>query len=488
MNKLKLYNSITRRLEEFKPINDRDVKIYICGPTVYDSPHVGHARTYVSFDVIRRVLKNYFNYGVTLTMNITNIDDKIIKRANEMNIDYKDLTNKYENEFFLEMEKLNVLKPDFITRVDDYVEEIKKFIEKLEDDGFAYLADDKSVYFDINKFKEADFNYFVLRPETKKNTVVLEGEKESSVKRNENDFVLWKHSKKGEPEYESKWGMGRPGWHIECSVMASEIFGPKLDIHAGGVDLAFPHHENEIAQCVAYFKDSNWTNYFLHTGHLNIDGRKMAKSLKNFFTISEILEKVSSTVLRFFFIQHSWDGPMNYDVGQFERAEVTLNKFNTFFSNIDAIILSNSLLKTVSINGNDKLMYQKYINLKQNVHTALCNNINTPKVIELLNSFVSEVNKEINALNTDILRLIINYIKDMLNLFGIYKEENKSESLVEEKLALVLNDYRNDIRRLVKSNSDKKEYFILSDNLRNKVSELGYIIEDTGSKSIIRKK
>lgn len=343
MSSLVLYNTLTKKYEEFIPNNKNQVKIYICGPTVYDSPHIGHARTYISFDIIRRVLRDYFKYDVLFVMNITNIDDKIIKRAAERNISCDELSMIYEKEFLDEMDKLNVIRPDFITRVTEYVPEIIRFIEKLEERGIAYESNG-SVYFNLSKYKES-FRYNLLRPET-----LAEEEEENKEKKCREDFVLWKLSKPGEPSYDSKWGKGRPGWHIECSVMASEILGDKLDIHAGGIDLAFPHHENEVAQCQGYF-NQEWVKYFLHTGHLHIDGLKMSKSLKNFLTIKDIVDISSSQQLRILFLQHQWNKEMSYDQEQLKEAGSILKKIMNFTSNAEAIVKKDDIR---SMNDFDK--------------------------------------------------------------------------------------------------------------------------------------
>uniref|UniRef100_A0AC35UGK3 Cysteine--tRNA ligase n=1 Tax=Rhabditophanes sp. KR3021 TaxID=114890 RepID=A0AC35UGK3_9BILA len=394
-HQLKLYNSLTRTSEVFVPKNGNYVKAYICGPTVYDSSHMGHARAYLSFDIVRRVLQEYFGYDVLYVMNITDIDDKIIKRArqnylfdeyskkatsfpdfmkdvhlafdefkkkltteadpdklnlfrktadtiqecltnhkteedrevitnacrgilsdwadmqfgstvNEHSI-FEKLSKYFENEFMEDMKSLNVLSPNVLTRVTEYVPEIVEYVEKIIENGYAYTTSDGSVYFNTKAFSDKPNHFYAkLVPEGFDNSVdeaafianMKESEGELSMgteimqeKKNASDFALWKSSKGGEPFWDSPWGKGRPGWHIECSVMVTAVCGEDLDIHAGGSDLKFPHHDNEIAQCEAYHDCSNWVNYFLHCGTLKIQGCKMSKSLKNFITIRKALEK-----------------------------------------------------------------------------------------------------------------------------------------------------------------------------------------------------
>lgn len=253
---------------------------------------MGHARSYVSFDILKRIMTDYFGYNVKLVMNITDIDDKIIRKAIEENISFEEISRRYETEFFDDMRRLNVSLPESITRVSEFVPEIVAFIEKIIENGYAYESNG-SVYFDVKKYSsEPNHTYAKLEPTSVNNKELMaEGEgvltnSETSDKRGEADFALWKKSKPGEPKWPSKWGEGRPGWHIECSAMAASIFKKyPIDIHTGGVDLRFPHHDNEIAQSEAYYNCDNWVNNFWHTGHLHIAGKKMSKSLKNFITI-----------------------------------------------------------------------------------------------------------------------------------------------------------------------------------------------------------
>ncbi|ELA41550.1 cysteine-tRNA ligase [Vittaforma corneae ATCC 50505] len=469
-----LYNTLTKKCEKFTPNEGTTVKIYICGPTVYDSPHIGHARTYISFDIIRRVLRDYFKYDVMFVMNITNIDDKIIKRAAEKNISCEELGMIYEKEFLDEMENLNVLRPDFITRVTEYVPEIVKFIEKLEDKGMAYESNG-SVYFNLTKYKET-FKYNLLRPET-----TNEEEEDNSEKKSREDFVLWKASKPGEPIYESKWGKGRPGWHIECSVMASEILGKKLDIHAGGIDLAFPHHENEVAQCQGYFGDS-WVKYFLHTGHLNIDGLKMSKSLKNFLTIRDIVQASSPLHLRVLFLQHQWNKEMNYDQDQLKEADAILKKIFNFVSNAESLVKRNDARP---LNDLDRKLIFDLEASREEVNSALRNNINTSKALDVLLDLISNVNIHLKIAHTDVLRLLLNFILQILGIFGIcQKKDVKNE---DEKIAELLSSFRNEIRIALKNKSDSKGLFEICDKVRESIKEFGYVIDDSQSGSVLRK-
>lgn len=316
---LKVNNSLCNQKVEFiTQKGDKVVNWYMCGPTVYDSAHLGHARTYLSFDILRRILTTYFNYDVNLCMNITDIDDKIIKRSNEQKIEFSQFAKMWEDSFFKDMKDLNVMYPNYITRVSEYVPEIVKFIGVIISKGYSYEKNG-SVYFDIEAFKKGNHMYAKLVPQDKNENFEDLEEAEGALsqdnakdKKNKGDFALWKTSKENEPSWDSPWGKGRPGWHIECSVMSSSVFGEQLDIHSGGIDLRFPHHDNEIAQTEAHDDSKQWINYFLHTGHLKIEGLKMSKSLKNFKKISDFISVYNPNTFRLYFCSTKWDMEMDF--------------------------------------------------------------------------------------------------------------------------------------------------------------------------------
>ena len=312
---------------------------------------MGHARTYVSFDIIKRIMVDYFGMNVKLVMNITDIDDKIIRKAIEQKVDFKEISLKYETEFLEDMRRLNVALPDSITRVSEFVHEIVAFIETIINNGYAYESNG-SVYFDVKKYSaEPNHTYAKLEPTSvNSKEKMAEGEgvltnAETTEKRDAADFALWKKSKEGEPKWPSPWGEGRPGWHIECSAMAASIFKKyPIDIHTGGVDLRFPHHDNEIAQSEAYYKCDNWINNFWHTGHLHIQGKKMSKSLKNFLTIKQILEDFNPRQVRFLFLIHTWSTLMNYSTDKsLPEAVSKERKFTEFFRTVKACIRNSSI-------------------------------------------------------------------------------------------------------------------------------------------------
>ncbi|XP_070154521.1 cysteine--tRNA ligase, cytoplasmic [Polyergus mexicanus] len=528
---LRLYNSLTREKEIFVPQFGNRILWYSCGPTVYDASHMGHARSYISFDILRRILSDYFGYDVLYVMNITDIDDKIIKRArqnylyeryvekdhdlhsilndtrevmstfentvrtttdpdkkcmmekmlckitkaiedlekavigkNEKEIiefqkallkevkdplaDWLDkikgntviehsifnkLSKHWESEFHKDMDALNVLRPNVLTRVSEYIPEIIAFVQNIINKGFAY-ENNRSVYFDVGKFdKQEKHSYAKLVPEAYGDTSSLqEGEGDLSVtedklfeKKSVTDFALWKSSKTGEPWWDSPWGKGRPGWHIECSVMASEICGESLDIHTGGVDLKFPHHDNELAQAEAYFDNSHWVRYFLHSGHLTIAGCKMSKSLKNFVTIQDALKKHSARQLRLAFLLHSWKDTLDYSDNTMSMA-VQYEKFlNEFFLNVKCKIRCLGTKTTIDsftkwFHPEIELNKNFYI-AKHSIHEALCDNIDTRTVLDIIRELVANCNiymSQNKNPNILLLRDIAVYITKLFIIFG----------------------------------------------------------------------
>lgn len=320
---LKIYNSLTKQKEIFKPLQTGKVKIYVCGPTVYDFAHIGNARTYAAFDVVIRYLR-WSGYDVTYVRNITDIDDKIIKRANENKESFQAVVDRFTQAIHEDFLALGLLSPNHEPRATEYVSHIISLINRLLENGYAYVADNGDVYYDVRKFEE--YGALAHRDIDKLESgarVEING-----VKHDPLDFVLWKLAKPGEPYWESPWGVGRPGWHIECSAMSISLLGDHFDIHGGGKDLIFPHHENEIAQSEAATQ-KKFVNIWMHAGYLQIEKEKMSKSLGNFFTIRDILKQYPAEILRYFLITSHYRSPVQYSEKALIQARSSLERFYT---------------------------------------------------------------------------------------------------------------------------------------------------------------
>lgn len=432
--RLYVKNSLTGNKKPFRPVGGGNlVKWYICGPTVYDSSHIGHASNYMRFDVVRRLLSDYFGYDVLVQMNVTDVDDKIIMRANEREISFDSLSREFEQEFLEDMEALNVRPADFVTRVSEYIPEIVAYVQQIIDNGFGYEKDG-SVYFDTTSFVESGHSYGKLEPwSVGKEELMAEGEGKLTAgddavklaKRSPNDFVLWKRSKPNEPTWDSPWGPGRPGWHIECSAMASNILGQEIDIHAGGVDLRFPHHSNEIAQAEAYHCCDQWVNYWLHSGHLHIDGLKMSKSLKNFTTIRECLKRFNARQIRLLFLGHRYDAPMHY-AEKLMQESVSLDRtFTDFFGNVKAALRDSARKdpRTVKFRpGDAETALLTELSYRQGkVHEALSDNFDTQIAVKELVQLVGTTNAYMSAgsVNPVSLSAVARYLTRMFRIFGL---------------------------------------------------------------------
>ena len=367
---MKIYNTLTRQKEEFRPIVEGKVGMYVCGMTVYDLCHLGHARVLTAFDVIARYLRHK-GYDVNYVRNITDIDDKIISRANENGEAFDVLTERFINEMHVDAKALGIEAPDAEPRATAHIDGIIEMVQTLIEKGYAYAADNGDVYYSVRKFE----GYGKLSGKVLDDLEAGARIEIDEVKQDPLDFVLWKHAKADEPHWDSPWGIGRPGWHIECSVMSTCCLGNNFDIHGGGPDLKFPHHENEIAQSEAA-TGSRYANNWMHAGAVRIDGEKMSKSLGNFFTIREILEKYHPETVRFFLLSSQYRSSINYSEDSLKEAQVKLDRFYNALAQVDAYVPAAT--------NND---------YSERFHAAMDDDFNTPEAIGVLFDLVREVNK-----------------------------------------------------------------------------------------------
>lgn len=369
---LKLFNSLTRQKETFEPLTPGQVKLYVCGVTIYDFCHIGHARTYVAFDVVVRYLR-YLDYDVTFVRNITDVDDKIIQRAAQNNESIDELTTRFAAHMHEDFAALNLVEPDIEPRVTTHIQEIIELIETLIAKKHAYVSDDGDVLFDVSSYNE----YGKL---SRQNLEQLQSGARVSVdqgKQDPLDFVLWKHAKSGEPSWDSPWGPGRPGWHIECSAMNGKHLGKHFDIHGGGSDLMFPHHENEVAQsCCAH--DTPYVNYWMHSGMVQVNEEKMSKSLGNFFTIREVLARYDAETVRFFLLSGHYRSQLNYSEEHLEQARASLERLYTALRGIH----QQTPLKAVRVAFDSRFK------------EALNDDFNVPEAMSVLFDIVREINRQ----------------------------------------------------------------------------------------------
>ena len=457
---LSLYNSLTNQKEIFKPITPKEVRLYVCGMTVYDFCHLGHARVMVIFDVVNRWLK-LSGYSVQYVRNITDIDDKIIAKAAEGNITIKELTERFVMEMNKDADELGVLRPDFEPKATDHISDIINMIQILIDKGFAYVGDNKDVYYSVSNFK----GYGKLSGKTLKDLRAGNRVDIDLNKRNNFDFVMWKSAKKDEPSWESPWGAGRPGWHIECSAMSNKILGNHFDIHGGGQDLQFPHHENEIAQSEAA-NDCKMANYWLHNGFVKIDDEKMSKSLGNFFTIRSILKNYLPEVVRFFILKAHYRSPLNYSDIQLDDAKQGLTRLYLSIRN------KNKSQKS-------EIDWSNHYATK--FKAALDDDFNTPAAIAVLYELANVINKN---KNNQKIELLVN----LGNSIGILTMN--PEDFLQGVTILPIGDDGLIIDDLIKErNSAKKNKdYEEADRIRKLLLENDILLEDTTEGTIWRKK
>lgn len=459
---MKIYNTLTRRKEEFKPLEKNKVTIYTCGPTVYDFFHIGNARVFVIFDMIRRYFE-FKGYEVNFVQNFTDIEDKMIKRAHEEGITVKELGDKFIEEYFKDAKALGVEKATVHPRATEHIDDIIKLIEILEKKGYAYEVDGV-VYYSTRKFKDYGKLSHQNIDELESGARIQPGEK----KKDPLDFVLWKAQKPGEPAWDSPWGKGRPGWHIECSAMSMKYLGKTFDIHGGGPDLVFPHHENEIAQSEAA-TGKPFANYFMHVGYLNIDNKKMSKSLGNFFTVREIIEKYDPEIVRFFMLSAHYRNPINFSRDLLEQAKRSLERFYNALYNMNYL---EGILEDKELTSEEEKQLKKLDEQEVRFTKAMDDDFNTADAISVLFDIVRDFN--LNISDSSAKQLVVATKEKLLSLgdvLGFFREFTGSKLLDGE------------VEKLIKQREEarKNKNYALADKIRDKLQEQGIILEDTPS-------
>ena len=449
MNSLKIYNTLSKVKEEFIPLNKNSIGMYVCGPTVYDDPHIGNARPLIIFDLVYRILIKIFgNDKVNYVRNVTDIDDKIIQRANELKINIYELTKNVENVFLSDCKYLNCLTPTNQPRATENIQGMIKMIESLLMRNFAYIKDG-NVYFDVNKFP----NYGKLSNRKPKELISGSRVEISQLKKNPLDFVLWKPSKKKEPSWDSPWGKGRPGWHIECSVMAERYLGKEFDLHCGGLDLIFPHHENEIAQSICSNNSNIFAKYWMHNGYVTVNGKKMSKSDDNFVTINNLKNNFNGQVIRLAILGTHYRQPLDWNLKILETNKKILDNWYSFYS-----------YETEEINNE--------------LFNILLDDLNTPKFITNIHSFYNKAKAgDISAKKN---------LNSALKFLGLFGESEQQYNSLKRKSDLDVSEIENLVKQ--RNLARKNKNFKKADKIRLDLEEKGIIIEDLNDNTIWKQK
>jgi cysteinyl-tRNA synthetase len=462
---LKVYNSLTRKKEEFKPLHGNEVKMFVCGQTVYDDAHMGHAKTYVQFDIIARWLRK-LGYKVFYVQNITDVEDKIINRAKERRLDPLELSSTYAKRFLEDLESLKVRKNvDMFPKTTDYIPQMVEQIKMLIDKGYAYVVDG-DVYYDVTKFEDYTKLSRMSLEELKKHRI-----EPDRRKRNSFDFSLWKSQKQGELAWDSPWGKGRPGWHIEDTAMTITIFNaPQYDLHGGATELIFPHHTNEIAQAEAATGKKPFVKYWLHTGVLHIGGVEMHKSLGNFITIREILKKYDAEVIRLYYASTHYRKPIELEEQDLKQAK---NRLDGLYNTV------RNIKHAISAKGKSNGLQKTLTETKAKFAEAMNNDFNTPLALTHLFALAKETNQLISKgkVSQKLAGEIIETLRELGAVFGVLEEEIETAKIPKELEKLV--EEREEAR--------KKKDWKRADVIREEIRKMGFIVEDTAEGPRCRK-
>lgn len=449
---MRIFNSMTRKKDEFHPIHQGEVRIYACGPTVYNYIHIGNARPLIVFDTLRRYLE-YRGYRVTFVQNFTDIDDKMIRAANEQGITVKELGEHFIAEYFKDAQALGVRPASIHPRATEHIDDIIELISSLIQKGHAYVAENGDVYYDVKSFHD----YGKLSGQELDEREAGARIEISELKKDPMDFALWKAQKPGEPAWESPFGMGRPGWHIECSAMSMKLLGETFDIHGGGQDLKFPHHENEIAQSEGA-TGKPFANYWMHNGYINIDNKKMSKSLGNFRTVREITEKYDPLAVRLFMLSAQYRNPLNFSNELLEQAESSLKRIYNCVENL------NYLISSQKAGEKQEVDLDRY---RQRFIDAMEDDLNTADAVSVIFELVREINTLVSQ-NEDaaLAEKCLNILKELLDVLGLWREEEK---IPQEILELA--NKRTEARA--------QKNWALADEIRETLRQKGYEIKDS---------
>ncbi len=455
---MKIFNTMTRKKEEFVPLDKNEVKIYACGPTVYNYIHIGNARPLCVFDVLRRYLE-YRGYNVRFVQNFTDVDDKIIKRANEEGLSFEEVSKKYIKEFWTDAHGLNFKDATVHPKATENIDEIINIIKTLEEKGYAYAVDG-DVYYRTLKFK--DYGKLSHQPieDLQSGARIAIGEK----KENPLDFALWKAAKEGEPYWDSPWGKGRPGWHIECSAMNKRYLGDSIDIHCGGKDLVFPHHENEIAQSEAA-NDAPFAKYWMHNGYINVDNVKMSKSLGNFKTVREIANVYGYEVIRYFLISSHYRSPINYSIDIIEQCQSALDRLYTCRESLDFAIKNAK-----SDIDDDEEILKLIASAKDEFIKAMDDDLNTADGIAAVFNLVSTINTEIinKEVSLNVCKKAAEMFDELTGVLGLLY--NRKSNDIDDDIEKLIEQ-----RQTARANKD----WATADKIRDELKAKGIILKDT---------
>lgn len=455
---MKIYNSMTKKKEEFITIEPGKVKMYVCGPTVYNFFHIGNARPFLMFDAFRRYLE-YRGYEVVYVQNFTDVDDKIIKKANEEAVESIQISERYIDEYYKDADALGIKRASHHPKVTETIDEIIDYVKALIEGGFAYEIDG-NVYFSVEQYSE----YGKLSKQSIEDLELGSRVDVSEEKKKPMDFALWKKKKEGEPAWESPWGEGRPGWHIECSVMCTKYLGETIDIHAGGQDLIFPHHENEIAQSEAK-SGKKYVNYWMHNGYINIENQKMSKSLNNFFTTREILELFDSEVVRFFMLSAHYRSPINFSRELMESAKNGLERLYTAKENLNYLI---SVAQNEEINEAENKLINALEDYRVKFIEAMDDDFNTADGVSVIFELARWMNTEASdKASKAFLERIKALFEELTGVLGIVQRQKES---LDEMVEKMIED---------RQNARKNKNFPEADRIRDELKSKGIILEDT---------